>query len=333
MVRHTPPVPVPAVRALQRRLATLAATVALGLGAWSLPAQADGPKRPPGPIALPAPINVHGFATPESVLHDTERDVYLVSNINGGGLAKDNNGFISRVSPEGVVLQLKWIEGGVNGVSLDAPKGSVISGDTLYVADIDQLRLFDAATGAPRGSIAFPGATFLNDVTADDKGTVYVSDSGFQLNAAGTGLEPSGTDAVYRVGRGGRVGVLARGTALNHPNGLDVLNGGRLQVVVYDPFGGTREIYTLDRQGRRGKVQPMPAGLLDGVVVLRDGDLLVSSWETSTVYRVDDGRAVAVATNLPNPADIGYDRRRQRVLVPLFDANTVVIQPLGRVRP
>ena len=36
-----------------------------------------------------------GFQTPESVLHDTTADVYLVSNINGAPAEKDDNGFIS----------------------------------------------------------------------------------------------------------------------------------------------------------------------------------------------------------------------------------------------
>jgi hypothetical protein len=52
-----------------------------------------------------------GFKTPESILHDAVGDVYLVSNINGTPSAKDNNGFISRVSPDGKVQTLKWIEG------------------------------------------------------------------------------------------------------------------------------------------------------------------------------------------------------------------------------
>jgi hypothetical protein len=278
-----------------------------------------------------APITVTGFATPESVLHDEARDVYLVSNINGPGLAPDNNGFISRVSPSGTVLDLKWIAGGVNGVSLDAPKGSTISRGTLYVADINKLRLFDAATGRPTGSIDFPGATFLNDVASDRKGNVYVSDIGFKLNATATGLEPSGTDAIYRVSRTGVLSTVVKSTLLNHPNGLAALGGGRLQVVSYDPFGNTKEIYTVDRNGQRSNTRAMPAGLLDGVVAL-DDRLLVSSWETSSIYSVDGDGVTVVASNLANPADIGFDRRRGRVLVPLFDAGSVVIVPLGRVK-
>jgi hypothetical protein len=74
----------------------------------------------------------------------------------------------------------------------------------------------------------------------------------------------------------------------------------------------------------------MPAGQLDGVEVLRDGTMLVSSWESSAVYHVKaDGTAKAVVENVPSPADIGYDTKRRRVLIPLFTKNQVVIQPLN----
>ena len=41
----------------------------------------------------------------------------------------------------------------------------MLGGDALYVADIDQLVVLDAATGAVRRRVAAPGAQFLNDLT------------------------------------------------------------------------------------------------------------------------------------------------------------------------
>jgi hypothetical protein len=67
-------------------------------------------------------IVVSGFRAPESVVHDPLTDVYLVSNA-GGPPVIFNHGFISRVSPQGGVLDLKWIEDGVNGATLHGPKG------------------------------------------------------------------------------------------------------------------------------------------------------------------------------------------------------------------
>ncbi|MGH2396883.1 MAG: hypothetical protein ACRDFW_07825 [bacterium] len=86
--------------------------LAIVLIAGSMLAQAAGTAS----MAGPAPIIVQGFQTPESVLYDSRADVYLVSNINGPAVprnvfAVDGNGFVSRVSPSGKVLGLKWIDG------------------------------------------------------------------------------------------------------------------------------------------------------------------------------------------------------------------------------
>ena len=111
-----------------------------------------------------------GLETPESVLWDEKADIYLVSNINGDPSAHDGNGFISRITPEGRMETLKWIDGATPGVRLNAPKGLAIVGDTLYVADIDTVRAFHRVTGQPLGARAVPGSTFLNDLAAGPDG-------------------------------------------------------------------------------------------------------------------------------------------------------------------
>src|SRR5881398_3447690 len=129
------------------------------------PAPAAAPTLPPSPGATKLTV-VEGFLTPESVLHDPVQDIYFVSNINGSPTAKDNNGFISRVKPDGAVENPKFIEGGRTGITLNAPKGLALAGDTLWVADIDAVRAFNAKTGAPIDSVSLSklGAVFLNDV-------------------------------------------------------------------------------------------------------------------------------------------------------------------------
>ncbi len=94
-----------------------------------------------------------------------------MANIDGNPSEADGNGYISRVSPDGEILDLKWIDGSSGGVDLSAPKGMAISGGLLYVSDITEIRLFDANTGAPKGMVAVPGATFLNDVAAGPDGS------------------------------------------------------------------------------------------------------------------------------------------------------------------
>src|SRR4051812_8786922 len=75
-------------------------------------------------------VIVSGFNQPEAVRYDPDQDVYFVGNWgNGEADAKDNNGYISRVTPEGVVERPKFISGGTGGVTLNAPRGMYIVGD------------------------------------------------------------------------------------------------------------------------------------------------------------------------------------------------------------
>jgi sugar lactone lactonase YvrE len=259
------------------------------------------------------------LSTPESVLYDDANDVYIVSNINGKPLDADNNGYIAKLSPDGKVATAKWIEGGKNKVTLNAPKGLAIIADTLYVADLDTVRMFDRKTGAPTGEVKVPGAVFLNDLAATTDGRVIVSDSG--LKAGAKGFEPAGTDAVYSIDKAKKLTTIAKAKDLGAPNGLYVA-GDKTWVATF----GTNELYSLDAKGKKGDVTKLPKGSLDGIVALPGGDLLVSSWEANAVFRgKPGGDFTPVIENVKSPADIGYDTKRGRLLVPLFESNEVQV--------
>jgi len=303
------------LRRLSAAVLVLLATVALA----DKPAAKDAgvPAAPPKPAA--AVTFSEGLSTPESVLYDAETDTYLVGSINGSPLAKDNNGYVSELSPDGKVLAAKFIEGGQKGVTLNAPKGLTLSKGLLYVADIDTVRMFDRKTGEPKSEVKIAGATFVNDVFAAADGKVYVTDSGFK--AGKEGFEPSGTDGVYVIepGKKPKLKTLLKSKALKGPNGI-VATADALYVVSY----GANELTTLDLAGKKkGEVVTLPTGGLDGLVLVGD-TLFVSSWEGKSV---SSGRAGGpfseVFTGLEAPADLGFDSKRNRLLVPRFMGNTV----------
>ena len=274
------------------------------------------------PMATAMDIAEVGFATPEAMLHDAGADVYLVSNINGGPAEKDDNGFISRLAPTGAVLTLKWIDGAADGVTLHAPKGMAIRHDTLFVADIDAVRLFHGATGAPLGAWALEGAAFLNDLAVGPDGTLYVTDTGVEPGEGG--LVPNGRDGVYRR-EGDRWAAVVSGSGLGNPNGILADSAG-LTVVTFV----SGEIYTIDPVSGERTMLPKPAaGGLDGVVRLADGSLLISSWAAQGVYRLTPAGAFSVASDsVPSPADIAFDRTRGALLIPDFLGNRVLIRPV-----
>src|SRR5437773_3859417 len=288
------------------------------------PAAPVAPAAPPVPSATKV-LTVEGFLTPESVLHDTVQDIYFVSNINGSPTAKDNNGFISRVKPDGAVENLKFIEGGRTGITLNAPKGLALAGDTLWVADIDAVRAFNAKTGAPIDSVSLSklGAVFLNDVVVVPTGALYVTDTGIRFDDVGNVLHP-GPDRVFRIGPDRAVTVAVRGDTLGRPNGIALDAAGKRFVIV--EFGG-RSVLAWKPGDKAPSVIAKGPGGFDGVEIV-GGRILVSSWSDSTVSSYETGQEVKLITGVPSPADIGYDAKRNRVLIPIFTGNRVEIWQL-----
>ncbi len=306
-------------------------------------------EQPPEPAATlaqaPSPpilLRDVGFLGPEAALHDPEADVYLVSNSNGGRGNADGNGFISKVSPEGIVLELKWIDGAA-GAGLDAPKGMALVGDKLYVADLTTLRSFDRKTGQALGKVAIPAAQFLSDVSAAPGGTLYVSDSSLARprskgKAAEPALEaqlqPSGKDAIFLLDERGVAKAFAQGPELGQPTGLLADAGG---VWVTSLKG---ELYRLVADGKRVARAQLPGTGLQGLIETETGRLALAAASTSSVYigrrppESEGGGAPVtggfepIITDLTLPGDIGYDRGRRQVIVPLVGENALYIQQI-----
>jgi len=278
---------------------------------------------PPAPGATKV-TTVAGFSTPESVLHDSTQDIYFVSNINGSPTAKDNNGFISRLRPDGAIENLKFIEGGRAGVTLNAPKGLAVLGDTLWVADIDMVRAFNARTGALVDSVKLDSAVFLNDVAIAPTGAIYITDTGIRFDDVGNVLHP-GPDRVFRIGPDRKVTVAARGDSLGWPNRITVDPVGKRFIIV--SFGAAKSVLAWKPGDKTAHAIAKGAGGFDGVEVA-GSRILVSSWADSTVSAYETGQEVKVITGVPSPADIGYDAKRNRVLIPIFSGNRVEVWQL-----
>lgn len=276
--------------------------------------RADAPATEPMQIAV-----AEGFATPESVLWDAEQQVWFVSNINGWPSEKDDNGFISRLNADGTVEALHWVSGGRDGVILNAPKGMVIEGDLLWVTDIDALRAFDRRTGDLMASMEFGDqAHFLNDVTVGPGGALYVTDTGIHIGP--DGVTSLGPDRIIKISDG-LMEILAEGEQLGRPNGITWDEANNRLIMV--PFGDTT-LYAVTLDGQITAIAAGPGGH-DGVEVLADGRIMVSSWEAGTVFVVGTGGAehTVLVGGLDAPADIGLDRARNIVAIPLFNQNRV----------
>ncbi len=280
--------------------------------------------QPPAPPAATKVAVILGFLTPVAVLHDTAQDVYFVSSVNGSATAKDDNGFISRVRPDGTVENLKFIEGGRNG-TLNAPKGLALQGDTLWVSDIDMVRAFNARTGTALDSISLKtlGAVFLNDLVVTPTGALYITDTGIRFDDIGNVLHP-GPDRLFRIGVDRAVTVALRGDTLGRPTGI-ALDGANKRFVIVQ-LGGKSVLAWRPTDKAPSVIARGPGGF-DGVVIA-GGRILVSSMSDSTVSSYETGQEVKLVTGVPDPAAIGYDAKRNRVLIPIIQGNRVEIWQL-----
>lgn len=252
-----------------------------------------------------------GFNGPESVGRDPATGKIYVSNFGKDPMAKDGDGFLSIITPDGKIDQLNWVTG------LDAPKGIDFVGGKLFVADIDQLVEIDTATGQVTNRYKAEGAKFLNDVAAGPDGKVYVSDT---FGAA-----------VY-VLDGGTLGLFTQDNLLMGANGLLVDGGSLLVADLGDISGGFANIKpgpvvkidlatkAITPYGAEG-----PVGVLDGVELDGKGGLLLTDNPAGSLLDLQpDGKATEVANVGAGAADLEVDPADGLILIPVTPANQIV---------
>lgn len=243
------------------------------------------------------------LSTPESVLYDESRNVLYISNINkSSGSSKDGDGFISVLTPEGVVDKLHWVTG------LNDPKGMALANNVLYVADVDEVVAISTQSGSILGRYKADNAKFLNDVVADNGGNVYITDS--QNNT------------IYLF-RNGRVTTWIENTAGEKPNGLYLENENRMLVA----FMGEGKVSLLDPATKKFTDWSENIPSADGIIKLTNGGYMVSNWSGEVYYVNQEGKNWKILDTKDknvNAADIAYSEKTGLLYVPTFKDNRVV---------
>ncbi|MBN2450545.1 MAG: hypothetical protein JXR77_09145 [Lentisphaeria bacterium] len=250
---------------------------------------------------------LRGFQVPECVLPDVVSGDVYVSNIEAAPDAywvDDGRGYITRLERGGGRAE-RWLDS-TAAVPIHSPKGMCLLQGRLYFTDNSRLLDCDAATG---GDVRVLAAGFgkANDLATDGV-SVWLSDTKEGLVWC---IAPDGVSR----------------RPIPAPEGVNGLafHGGRLLAVSWD----LHDLYELDP---KGEVPPRAFGLadhfvnLDGIEVLEDGTFLVSDFVGNKVCRVSaDGTKVTLLVEVCSPADIGLDRARGLLYVPLFLRDEVVV--------
>ncbi|CDX14070.1 Periplasmic ATP/GTP-binding protein [Mesorhizobium sp. ORS 3359] len=251
-----------------------------------------------------------GFEQPESALADAAHNRIVVSNIVGNPGAADGNGYLSLLSMDGKVIARHWVDG------MDAPKGMAISGGRLYAADITKVRVVDFASGRLVETIDVPGSVFLNDMTQDGAGKVYVSD---ML-----------ADTIYRID-GDKPELFVKDALLASPNGV-FADGDRLIVASWGKGINKTDFSTAEPGGLLSvdlatkRITPLPGAQeftdLDGVIAMGE-TIYATAYMTGRLYSYKPGgKPEAVMQFKPGSADIGTDGKGT-IYVPLMGEGEV----------
>lgn len=238
---------------------------------------------------------------PESVLFDAENKVLYVSNIDGQPGGRDGKGAVGKLGLDGKIIAAEWISG------LNAPKGMGLYKNKLYVSDLNEVVVIDIKKGTITEKIIVPDAVFLNDITIDNKGTIYVSDSR--------------TFKVHKI-ENGTVFLLV--DKLQGPNGLLAIKDGLL---ILD----RGSLLKMTNDGQLSKLADGMDPATDGIEMVKEKEYIVSCWGGIVYYVYANGNKTTLLdtrNEKMNSADIGYDTKKKIVYVPTFYRNTVTAYQL-----
>ncbi|AUD02558.1 SMP-30/gluconolactonase/LRE family protein [Spirosoma pollinicola] len=240
--------------------------------------------------------------TPESVLYDGSNTLY-VANIDGKAGELDGSGFISKVTLDGKIENLRWTSG------LNAPKGMGLYKNRLYVTDVYRLVCINTENGqAEKTWDAVGKGGFLNDVTVAKDGTVYVSDNQ--------------NDKIYRL-KDDKWEVWMEGEQLNKPNG--VLAVGKDKLMVGSTKIGALRSVDLATKTMTTLADGMAA--TDGIAAEGKGNYFVSDWNGQVFHVNADGskeQLLDTREQKINAADLDYVARKKLLIVPTFYKNSLV---------
>jgi hypothetical protein len=253
-----------------------------------------------------------GMDRPESAYYDADAKIVYISNIKGDGAAKDGEGWISKLSPKGEVLEAKWVTG------LNAPKGMRVHGDTLWVSDIDELVAINRKTGKVEKRITADGAKFLNDVAVSKDGTVYVTDTR--------------ASRVYSCD-GEKCTLVAEGEAMENPNGC-LVHEGKLLVGGFGSGGDNPvlgHLFVLDPKTKeKTLLTKETVAHIDGLESDGQGGFVISDWLLGKVSHIGkDGKVTTLLELGQGTADIAYLPEQKLLILPRMLDNKVEAYELG----
>ncbi|MDT0648189.1 SMP-30/gluconolactonase/LRE family protein [Zunongwangia sp. F260] len=245
---------------------------------------------------------VEGFSHPESVVIDESNNFMYVSNMAGDS---PGDGFISKLSADGSIDTREWITG------LKDPKGLLVDGNKLYVTNNTEVVVMDIEEGEISKTIKVEGSKSLNDITIDNEGDLYISDSG--------------KSAIYKMStESGQIKEWLFSKDLEYVNGLLFVNG-KLYASAWGSNNEPGNFLIVNPEDKSiHKISSEGIGNLDGVQRIDDETFYISDWGTGKIYRINtDGKKEEILTSDKSSGDILYLNEKNQLVLPMNFQNEI----------
>ncbi len=249
---------------------------------------------------------ISGLISPESVAQDAKGDIY-VSEI--GEFNKDGDGKITRISIDG---KLSIFASG-----MDDPKGITFIGKSLYVTDKNRvLKVEPDGKWTVFGStMAFPQTpVFLNDITSDEAGNLYVSDSG-NLKSGG---------AIFKIAQNKKITlVLDENTPeILAPNGLWIIKND-----LYEVDFSSGILYKINLKNK--SISKIAEGFGGGDGLIKSGNnFFVSDWKNGKIFKVQGSKVSLYKDGFTAAADIALSYDNKSIMTPDMKAGSITFVPI-----
>jgi len=243
------------------------------------------------------------FLAPESVAWDSAHNCLYVSNYTAPikeGTYYGNH-TISKVSLKGEIIKADWITG------LSCPTGICIANNKLFIVERFGVVEYDLTMNRISNKYYIKTTDFLNDITVDDKGSLYVT--------------VSGTSIVYKI-EGGKVERWLEDERIANPNGIlfdkdkliiGVISDGYVKVIDAE----TKEIRKLAFLGE---------GTIDGIKKCHDGYLVTHF--NGNLYHISSSGEVKELLNTHDEglfqADFEYIPSKNLIVIPALWNNKLL---------
>jgi hypothetical protein len=238
------------------------------------------------------------------VVYDNVHDRYLVSNCGDGHIVQiDQSGKQSFFNTD-----------------LSVAVGLHIVGDTLFVSSNGGLYSGIVGLLLETGEIVFhieiPEKVFLNDITSDKSGFLYVTDND--------------ANKIFKVHIESMTYTILVDEGLGYPNGILFDEQGERLLVLNCLLPG-KPILSISLDGQSvSTVVETGINSIDGLTEDNFGNYYFSSWATDRVYRYDPlftNPPEIIAGGFTDPADIFYNKSDHVLAIPCFNADTLILLP------